>query len=306
MAESRTLLSASKSGEELAPNSVEQFEPDRPDYQYRLAAGVEYQGTRYSGFQVQSNTTATIQGYLEDALGWVADHPLRVYCAGRTDAGVHACHQVIHFDTRALRKPYGWLLGTNTRLPDDISVQWVKPVGQDFHARFMAQARRYRYVIYNHMVPSAALRGLATWERKPLDATRMQRAAQVFCGTHDFSAFRAAECQAYSPVRTVHHCRVIRQGRLVILDVRADAFLHHMVRNLAGVLMAIGSNEAPESWAETVLTTRDRQQGGVTARPDGLYLVDAEYAAHFQLPASTLGPAFLDNSSLQSLTTGVA
>lgn len=285
-------------------NVPEVFRAEREGLGERLAVGLEYLGTAYSGYQVQGNTTATVQYHLERAFASVANHPVRFYCAGRTDAGVHATHQVVHFDTASRRKAYGWMLGANTRLPDDISVQWVKPVGFDFHARFMATARRYRYIIYNHMVPSAPMRGITTWERKPLDVHRMQQAAGSFCGTHDFSSFRAAECQAQSPVRTVHHCRVARQGRLVVIDVRADAFLHHMVRNIAGVLMAIGAGEAPIGWAQDVLSARSRRRGGVTARPEGLFLVDAEYDSRFCLPAPTPGPAFLDKGTLQSLTSG--
>lgn len=271
----------------------EVFAPEQPGRVYRWAAGVEYQGTAYHGYQTQNSTPETVQRYLQEAIGYVADHPVRVHCAGRTDARVHATAQVIHFDTACQRQPYGWMLGANTRLPDDISLQWVRAVPPTFHARFMARARRYRYVIYNHPVPSAVLRHTATWEKRPLDEQRMRRAAQLFVGRHDFSAFRASECQARSPVRTLSHFRVERLGKLIILDVRADAFLHHMVRNLAGVLLAIGRGEAPVEWAAEVLATRDRQNGGVTARPDGLYLVAAEYDAVFQLPAPALGPAFL-------------
>ncbi|MCH8551370.1 MAG: tRNA pseudouridine(38-40) synthase TruA [Natronospirillum sp.] len=277
----------------------EVFAPDRPDYRHRWAAGVEYQGTAYHGYQMQRGTAQTIQQHLQAAIGAVADHPVRLFCAGRTDARVHATSQVIHFDTQSERKPVGWVLGANTRLPDDISLQWVKAVPHTFHARFVARARRYRYLVYNHPVPSAVMRYATTWEKRPLDERRMQRAADYFTGTHDFSSFRAAECQAKSPVRTVHHCTVARRGKLIVLDIRADAFLHHMVRNIAGVLMAIGAGEAPVQWAAQVLASRSRSQGGVTARPDGLYLVGAEYDDAFQLPAPALGPAFLAQEILQ-------
>ncbi|MEX1058339.1 MAG: tRNA pseudouridine(38-40) synthase TruA, partial [Natronospirillum sp.] len=187
----------------VEPLPMEVFAPDQTDFDIRIAAGVEYLGTAYSGYQSQINAKSTVQQQLEAAIAKVADHPVRLHCAGRTDAGVHATGQVVHFDTRASRKPFGWLLGINTQLPDDISVQWIKPATSDFHARFSAQARRYRYVIHNHDVPSAVLRHAATWERRPLDVRRMLAAAQLFVGTHDFSSFRASECQAYSPVRTV-------------------------------------------------------------------------------------------------------
>ncbi len=274
-------------------SATEVFPLEVPSARYRLAAGVEYHGAGYSGYQIQSATDDTVQGVLQKALSTVANEPIKIHCAGRTDAGVHATGQVVHFDTASARKPYGWVLGTNTHLPRTISVQWVKAVPLTFHARFSARSRRYRYVIYNHWVPSAVMPGSATWERRPLDVARMQTAAQTFLGTHDFSTFRAAECQAHSPVRTVHWFNVIRCGRLVVLDIQADAFLHHMVRNLAGVLMAIGYGAAPIEWAAEVLAKRDRRSGGITARPDGLYLVDVEYDPAFGLPASPPGPHFL-------------
>jgi tRNA pseudouridine38-40 synthase len=277
----------------------EVFAPDHPDHHLRWAVGVEYRGSRYHGFQLQSATPDTVQQALETAIGSVANHAVRLHCAGRTDAGVHATAQVVHFDTASERPEHGWLLGCNTRLPDDISLQWLKPMPAQFHARFMARRRRYRYVIYNHSVPSALLRGLTTWERMPLAAERMHQAAQCLVGQHDFSAFRAAECQAHSPVRTVTHCQVARMGQLVVLDIGADAFLHHMVRNIMGVLMAIGRGEADVAWAQQVLYSRDRQQAGVTARADGLYLVEVGYDPIFQVPAPAPGPAFLPSQSWQ-------
>lgn len=278
---------------------AETFLPEHPEYRLRWAVGVEYRGTRYHGFQLQSATPHTVQQALETAIGSVADHPVRLHCAGRTDSGVHATAQVVHFDTASERPEHGWLLGCNTRLPDDISLQWLKPMPRQFHARFMARRRRYRYVIYNHTVPSALMRDLATWERQPLAAERMHQAAQYLVGQHDFSAFRAAECQAHSPVRTVTHCQVSRWGHLVVLDIGADAFLHHMVRNISGVLMAIGRGEAPIEWAQQVLASRNRQQAGVTARADGLYLVEVGYDPVFQVPAPAPGPAFLPIHSWQ-------
>ncbi|MFY0664060.1 MAG: tRNA pseudouridine(38-40) synthase TruA [Natronospirillum sp.] len=277
----------------MSEHLTEVFAPDHADHHQRIALGVEYMGTQYSGWQSQSGSARTVQDTLEAALSKVAAHPVRLFCAGRTDAGVHATGQVAHFDTSADRSPYGWTLGANSNLPNDISVQWIKPMPQTFHARFMAQARRYRYVIYNHPIPSAVLRNGMTWEKRPLSVTRMQAAANSFVGEHDFTSFRAAACQAHSPVKTIYHCRVIRQGRLVIIDVRANAFLHHMVRNIAGVLLSIGSGEAAVEWAGEVLAGRSRQDGGVTARPDGLYFVRAEYAKEFELPEPSVGPAFL-------------
>lgn len=275
------------------------FRPERPEYRLRWAVGVEYQGSQYHGFQLQSSTPHTLQQVLESAIGSVADHPVRLHCAGRTDAGVHATAQVVHFDTASERPEHGWLMGCNTRLPKDVSLQWLKPMPVEFHARFMARRRRYRYVIHNHPVPSALLRGLATWERLPLAVEPMHQAAQCLVGRHDFSAFRAAECQAHSPVRSVTHCQVARMGQLVVLDIGADAFLHHMVRNIVGVLLAIGRGEASVGWAQQVLASRDRQQAGVTARPEGLYLVEVGYDPIFQIPAPAPGPAFLPIHSWQ-------
>lgn len=269
------------------------FYPEQPQFTLRWAVGVEYHGTRYHGFQLQGTTTHTVQQALETAIGSVANHSVRLHCAGRTDKGVHATAQVVHFDTCSVRPEHGWLLGCNTRLPKDISLQWLRPISANFHARFMARRRRYRYVIYNHPVPSALLRDLTTWERLPLAVERMHQAAQFFVGQHDFSAFRAAECQAYSPVRTVTHCEVVRWGQLVVLDISADAFLHHMVRNIMGVLLAIGRGEASINWAQQVLASRNRQHRGVTARADGLYLVAVGYDSIFQMPVLPPGPAFL-------------
>jgi len=294
-----TTVAISDKQQAFVAETPETFRPEQPEHHMRWAAGVEYRGTRYHGFQLQSSTPYTVQQALETAIGSVADHPVRLHCAGRTDAGVHATAQVVHFDTASERPEHGWLLGCNTRLPDDISLQWLKPMPTQFHARFMARRRRYRYVIYNHTVPSALLRELATWERIPLAAERMHQAAQYLVGQHDFSAFRAAECQAHSPVRTVTHCQVARMGQLVVFDIGADAFLHHMVRNIMGVLMAIGRGEASVDWAQQVLLGRNRQQAGVTARADGLYLVEVGYDAVFQVPMPAPGPAFLPIHSWQ-------
>ncbi len=256
----------------------------------RIALGVEYDGSRFRGWQRQEPGVRTVQGSLEAALARVADHPVKLACAGRTDAGVHASAQVAHFDTGVRRLPKAWVLGCNTHLPADVSVTWACPVPDAFHARFSATGRRYRYVIHCHRSRPALGRGRMTWCRRFLDAGRMDRAGQVLVGRHDFTSFRALGCQARSPVREVRSLAVWRRGDLVILEVAADAFLHHMVRNIAGVLMAIGSGEQPAAWVRELLALRDRSVGGVTARPDGLYLIGVSYGSGWSLPAPPRPP----------------
>ncbi len=259
----------------------------------RLAACLEYRGTAYRGWQRQQPGVRSVQEAVEKALSRVANHPVQVFCAGRTDAGVHASCQIIHFDSPARRSPENWFLGANANLPADISLVWARPVGLDFHARFSAMARRYRYVIYNDPVRPAHLAHEITWNYRPLDVARMQAAAGVLLGEHDFTSFRAIGCQAKSPVKTIHHIRLVRFGRFIVLDVRANAFLHHMVRNIAGALMQIGCGERPVEWTREILEARDRRAGGVTAPAFGLYLVDVTYPERFSLPERYLGPHFL-------------
>lgn len=260
----------------------------------RIALGVEYKGARYRGFQRQSGRVASIQGCLEDALSKVAGGaPVSIMCAGRTDASVHASGQVVHFDTAVERPLHAWIMGANMNLPKDISVTWAKVMPAHFHARFSAMARRYRYVIYNDPIRPAHMAEEITWNHRPLDVARMREAARVLVGTHDFSAFRASQCQAKSPIKTVHHLEIIEHGRFVVLDIRANAFLHHMVRNIAGVLMAVAAGERPVEWVREVLERGERRSGGVTAHPYGLYLIEVEYPAEFELPQRYLGPHFL-------------
>lgn len=259
----------------------------------RIALGIEYKGARYRGWQRQEAGVPSVQAALEKALSQVAAEPVGVICAGRTDAGVHASGQVVHFDTRVERPLKAWVMGGNANLPADISVTWAKVMPADFHARFKAFARRYRYVIYNDPIRPAHLAEEVTWNHRPLDVARMREAARQLVGTHDFTSFRAVQCQAKSPLKTVHHLEVIEHGRFIVIDVRANAFLHHMVRNFAGVLMTIGAGERDPAWVGEVLAARDRRAGGVTAHPYGLYLVQVEYPQAFDLPQRYLGPHFL-------------
>jgi tRNA pseudouridine38-40 synthase len=250
----------------------------------RIALGIEYDGSHYHGWQTQQPGVVTVQETLEAALSRVANHPVQVSCAGRTDSGVHAFGQVVHFDTEAQRGAHNWLLGVNTNLPFDINVSWVKPVADDFHARFSATGRRYRYLILNRLTRSALLHGRATWVHRPLDHEAMHRAGQVLLGAHDFSSYRAIGCQAKHPVRTLEQLTVTRRGDLVELAVSANAFLHHMVRNIAGVLLAVGRGDQPEDYPRRVLEAKDRTQGGVTAPPDGLYFAGVRYPDEYGIP----------------------
>jgi tRNA pseudouridine38-40 synthase len=249
----------------------------------RIAIGIEYDGTAYNGWQRQ-RTGLGVQACLENAISGVADERIEVTCAGRTDTGVHASGQVGHFDTKSDRSERGWLLGANSNLPDDINVTWVKPVADDFHARFSATARSYKYVILNRLVRSALYRRRAWWVHHALDHERMHEAAQVLLGEHDFSSFRAAGCQASGPVREVQSIAVRRDGDRVILEVTANAFLQHMVRNITGTLVAIGSGEEEIDWIKAVLEQRDRTRGGVAAPPHGLTLVRVDYPDEFAIP----------------------
>lgn len=248
----------------------------------RYAAVVEYDGRPFCGWQRQSHAPS-VQACVEQALSYVAAESITVQCAGRTDTGVHALGQVIHFDSEAERSLRSWLLGVNSNLPEGVAIRRIQPVSEDFHARFSARARSYRYVIINQDTRPALLAGKATWCIKPLAVERMQQAASSLLGEHDFTSFRALACQAHTPIRTLHEFRVRREGSLVILDVMANAFLHHMVRNLAGVLMQIGSAEREVSWAAELLQQRDRSQAGVTAKPDGLYFLAVQYDSQFEI-----------------------
>ncbi|MFT4047412.1 MAG: tRNA pseudouridine(38-40) synthase TruA [Solimonas sp.] len=249
----------------------------------RYAAGVEYIGTAYSGWQALSGRH-TIQAALERGLGRVADHAVTITAAGRTDAGVHALQQVIHFDTDAARSDYAWLLGTNSNLPDDISLRWAQAVPLEFHARHRAVERSYRYVIHNHRARSALLLGRAAHWPRALDAGAMHAAAQALVGEHDFSSFRDSQCQSPTPMRDVRRIDVRRRGDFIVLDVAGNAFLHHMVRNITGTLIEVGLGRQSVEWVADVLAARDRTQAGMTAPAEGLYFVGPQYPAEFALP----------------------
>ena len=274
---------------------TEFISPDPLPAGTRVACRVEYDGSRYNGWQSQPHRNATtVQDTLQAALGSVAATPLRVQCAGRTDTGVHGFGQIVHFDAPVERSCKAWVFGTNANLPVDVRVHWAQPVAETFHARFSARHRRYRYVIANAPVRPAHFSGQLTWQRYPLDADLMDAEAQCLLGEQDFSAFRAAACQSSSPNRNVQAVSVSRRGSLVLIDIQANAFLHHMVRNIAGSLMAVGSGRKTAGWMAEVLTGRDRSAAADTAAPDGLYLMEVGYPREFGLPPLPDGPLFLE------------
>jgi len=253
----------------------------------RWAFGIEYNGTNYHGWQSQHDPQLnTVQGCVERAITKIANHQIQVVCAGRTDRGVHAVGQVIHFDTDAERKPKAWLAGTNCYLPDDTRVLWAQLVDEEFHARYTAIARHYRYIIYNSPIRPAILREQVTWFPTFLQTDKMQLAGNFLLGEHDFSAFRGADCQAKTTIRRLESLTVVRQKDFVIIDIRANAFLHHMVRNIVGVLQEIGIGKREPNWAQEVLLGRKRSLGGVTADASGLYLTQVIYPSPWDFPVS--------------------
>ncbi|MEM6580168.1 MAG: tRNA pseudouridine(38-40) synthase TruA [Pseudomonadota bacterium] len=260
----------------------------------RIACRIEYDGRSYQGWQWQPQQAVnTVQNTLQSALSKVADQNIELVCAGRTDAGVHAFAQVVHFETAVARSPKAWVIGANANLPADVRVHWAVPVSSGFHARFSALSRRYRYVIANTAVRPAQFVGQLTWQRRRLDHLRMHEAAQALLGERDFSAFRAASCQSRTPMRNVQRVGVSRQGDLVVIDIQANAFLHHMVRNIAGSLMVVGTGLQDVDWISQLLAGRDRTLAAETAVADGLYLVDVVYPKEFDLPAAPYGPLLL-------------
>lgn len=267
-----------------------------PEGMRRIALGIEYKGSDFHGFQVQPNGVKTVQQSLELALSRVANEEVNLVCAGRTDAGVHATNQVVHFDTLAIRPEKAWLRGTRPYLPDSVSVRWVQEVPPQFHARFSALNRTYRYLLSDAKTPSALLYDQVTWSSRPLDVHLMRSAAAHLVGQHDFTSFRATQCQAKSPVRKIEYLHLARRGDLIVLEVQANAFLHHMVRNIVGVLLAVGAGDKSPDWVLEVLGARDRSAGSATAKPYGLYLVGVDYPRHFSLPRLLPGPLFFSEA----------
>lgn len=261
----------------------------------RIALGIEYDGSSFFGWQRQREVNS-VQQELETALAKVANQPVELSCAGRTDAGVHATGQVVHFDTDASRDDKAWVMGTNAQLPDAIAVRWAKVVPDDFHARFSATARRYRYIIYNNKYRPAILRSGLSHYHQALDIGLMNEAAVCLLGEQDFTSFRAIQCQSHSAFRNIHHLRVSRYDDYIVLDIKANAFLHHMVRNITGSLLEVGMKRQPVEWIAQLLAAKNRNLAAATAKAGGLYLVNVEYPAHFSLPATLVGPLFLPSA----------
>ena len=257
----------------------------------RIALGVEYSGLHYAGFQRQ-NELITVQGELEKALSRIADEAVTLTCAGRTDAGVNATGQVVHIDVTKERSPRGWVLGTNTYLPDDIAITWAQPVDDVFHARFSARARRYRYILQNTLNRNGILAGGVSVYRGDYDVTRMHRAAQVLLGEHDFSSFKGADDESRSSNRCVHFIEVSRHGPFIVFDIAANAFLNHMVRNIVGSLVYVGIGREKPGWLKDVLEARERAAAAPTFDPNGLYLVGVEYRDDLGLPERGASPFF--------------
>ncbi len=258
----------------------------------RIALGVEYEGSGFCGWQSQAGGGA-VQDALEAALSMVADAPTRVVCAGRTDAGVHAIGQVVHFDTDAVRPDTAWVRGVNAHLPASVAVRWAKPVPDDFHARFSARGRRYRYLLLNRGERPGLMAKRVGWFHRPLDADAMRAAAALLLGEHDFSAFRSVECQAKSPVKTLRRADVARHGDLLVFDFEASAFLHHMVRNIVGALVYVGKGAHPPEWLGELLAGRDRARAAPTFEACGLYFAGVDYDPVWQLEVGAGDTAIL-------------
>ena len=249
----------------------------------RIALGIEYDGSRFLGWQTQPGG-GTVQDALEPALAGIAGAPLSVTAAGRTDRGVHARLQVIHFDTEAARPASAWVRGVNALLPDSVAVLWSHEVDAEFHARYSAVSRTYRYVLLNRKVRPALAASRVGWFHLPLNVDEMRAAAALLVGEHDFSAFRSSECQAKTPIRSLHALQIEAQGERIDFVLRANAFLHHMVRNIVGTLIYVGKGKHPPSWAREVLLSRDRSKAAPTFGAEGLYLEKIDYDARWGLP----------------------
>ncbi|WP_144213993.1 tRNA pseudouridine(38-40) synthase TruA [Shewanella donghaensis] len=258
----------------------------------RVALGVEYDGSQYFGWQRQKDVDS-VQARIEKALSSIANEPIEIICAGRTDSGVHGTGQVVHFDTQAIRKMSAWTLGINAKLPNNIAIRWAQEVDETFHARFSATARRYRYIISNSTLRPGILTHGITHYQYPLDHELMHQGAQLFVGKHDFTSFRALQCQAHSPVRTIEFINITRQGSFIVIDIKANAFLHHMVRNIVGTLLEIGQSHQKVEWVNELLELKDRKFAAPTSKPHGLYLVDVTYPEHYNLPKPPMGPLFM-------------
>ncbi|MGM1051963.1 MAG: tRNA pseudouridine(38-40) synthase TruA [Pseudomonadota bacterium] len=265
---------------------------DRTPLAGRLAMGIEYDGSAYCGYQFLKHSPS-VQAALEKALARVAGRPIRVHASGRTDSGVHATRQIIHFDPPVPRSQKAWVFGVNANLPRDIAVRWVKEVPESFHSRFKALARRYRYILLNQPSRPVLERANVTWCRDPLDADAMNRAAQALVGEHDFSSFRAAGCQSRTPWRHLHFIEVHRHGPLVVVDVQGNAFLHHMIRNIVGALMTVGRGDRGDDYISDLMALKDRTLGDITAPASGLHFVDSLYDDSWGLPREPLGPNLL-------------
>jgi tRNA pseudouridine38-40 synthase len=252
----------------------------------RYACGIEYDGEPFYGYQVQIHEP-TVQSCLERAIAKIADHEVKISCSGRTDTGVSAKHQVIHFDSSAERTTLQWMHGINSELHKAITVLWVKQVPDDFHARFSAVNRSYEYSIINRPVRPAINRHNLTWIPQPLDYHTMQEALQYLVGTHDFNALRSTKCQSHVSIKTIHHANIVKIGDVIKLNVTANGFLHHMIRNIVGTLIPIGKGEKPAEWMKQVLESLDRKQAGVTAPPNGLAFMNVTYPEHFAIPTYT-------------------
>lgn len=264
-----------------------------PEGMQRVALIVEYQGAAFQGFQKQASAKRTVQGYLESALSNIADEPITLACAGRTDAGVHATQQVIHFDTLAMRPIKAWREGVNTKLPDAIRVTHAQEISPSFHARFSARARTYRYILHSSSIRSAHLWEQVSWTKYHLDIDAMQTGADYLVGEHDFSSFRARLCQAASPVREIKHIRFVRCGEFIVMEIKATAFLYNMVRNIVGVLIEVGRGAQSHEWVKEVIAAKARGSAASTAPAQGLYFVGVDYPDCPNLPCAPKGPNFI-------------
>lgn len=258
---------------------------------HKIALGIEYNGSHYSGWQRQKEIIS-VQSFVENALAKVADHPVTVFCAGRTDAGVHATGQVVHFVTNSIRPEHAWTIGVNSNLPRDIAIRWIKLVPEEFHARFSAISRSYSYIIFNHCYRSAILSGSISHYHFPLDEQKMERAAKYLIGEHDFTSFRSCRCQSKTPFRRIQQINVNRHGDYIVIEIKANAFLYKMVRNIVGSLIEIGCGNQNEDWLKHLLELKDRSKSAAIAKSEGLYLTSVDYPSYFSLPNTSLGSYF--------------